>query len=278
MRVYVAVLTVVALSGAGCVTTPGVAKMQGRALTEAEEAECSQRAMGSVEAARAGERGPSMIGDVEGWDEQRRDWVSRNNPCLDTGSAGARALKDEEAQRAFARTRARMLLDSGEASQAREALIPAFYAPAPPDPQVYGLAREASAGLQAQDVRLEPEQCKLIAPASREPVVLWSGSGGAQLRCQLPQTVRDHKGAVRLVVRQRLGTSQRQVVWTWSPEVAGAGEVALTLDAAIMLPVQLEGRDAAGSRAYYMLEAEVVREGQPTLVVARGEAFWFAQE
>jgi hypothetical protein len=258
---------------AGCATTPGVAKMQGRALTPAQEAECTQRAMGSVEAANAGQSTPATVGDFEGWNEQRRDWVSRNNPCLDTAQRVARAAEEASAEERFAVTRARMLLDSGEHEEARAALVPAFYAAAPADSAIYALVRKASAGLTAQDQRLDPGMCRVIAPASGEPVVVWSGSGEARIRCVLSPEARDAGGSVRLVLRKRLGPSERRVVWTWTApqEARVTGQV----EASLGMPVKLDD-EIMGGRAYFTLSAELVAGTGATRTVGRGELFWFA--
>jgi hypothetical protein len=244
--------------------------MQGRAMTDSEAAECSQRAMGSVQAVKAGMKGPVGVGQFEGWDQGRQDWVSANNPCSD-GAAAAPVMDAAESDD-FVRTRARMLLESGQPGQAREALLPVFDLPTERDDESYGIISRASEALAAADSALEEGMCKVIDPVTKAPLVVWRGRGAVELRCRLAEGAVG-SGQLRLIVRKRIRATQRQIVWVNYSMDRTAREQSVSLE----LPLTLDDAPA-GASAYYTLYAEEVRPEMSTAVLARGELFWFAPE
>lgn len=207
-------------------------------------ADCKRRTRAAAQQEESMRR-VDQPGKFRGWQDEPRDGSTQADPCRKDPGPGGLGTADkgvEAQQRQFAKTRARVMLQSKEPVAARDALVGAFGAPAPPDAEVAPLAESVTAAYQAERVARFNKSGHIGklddgAPTcafARFPINDAGESSLNQVRylfradeqihalCRLPDRgISGAQGDVKLTVWHKTGPGQRKLV-----KVVDAGSLA----------------------------------------------------
>ena len=185
MRAHVLVASVVCGASLGC--NPGGAAVNRNLklsplpadATEAQIAECERRLRKARRADYSMRANPDELVDSAQYQRPDSDFPDEDNPCRAAVRDDAPPADDQERERrdrTFAKVRARTMLDSSRAREARDALRGAFGEDTPEDPEVSELAKAIGSAYRDERVALWKDAGALGRVEGQEPGCVFSSA------------------------------------------------------------------------------------------------------